>query len=264
MIRALYSGVTGMRNHQTKLDVVANNISNVNTTGYKAATVSFQDLVSQTIRNGSKAGDDNGGVNPAQVGIGTNIGNIESSFNQGPLQYTGRPLDLAIQGNGFFVVADANEKQFLTRDGSFRFDSEGYLVTGNGYRVLDSSENPICIDKPITTASVDKFGTLTALDQKGEVIAQKELGIAFVTNPESLMKEGYNLYSPSQATEEVEIGKAGADGRGSVEAFTLEMSNVDLSNEFASLITTQRGYQANARVITISDQILEELVNLKR
>jgi len=247
-----------------KLDVVANNISNVNTVGYKASSVSFQDLVSQTIRNGFKSDANNGGVNPAQVGIGSIVGNVESSFNQGPLQYTGRPLDLAIQGNGFFVVEDANGKQYFTRDGSFRFDSDGYLVNGIGYRVLNSDGDPIRIREPITTVSVDKFGTLTALDQTGEVIAEEELGIAFVANPESLMKEGYNLYSPSQATDGDTTDAAGKDGRGTVEAFTLEMSNVDLSNEFANLITTQRGYQANARVITISDQILEELVNLKR
>jgi len=264
MIRSLYAGVTGMRNHQMKLDVIANNISNVNTTGYKAAIVTFQDLVSQTIRNALKADANSGGVNPAQIGIGSAVGSIESSFIQGPLQYTGRPLDLAIQGNGFFVIEDGNGKQYYTRDGCFRFDSAGCLVNSIGYRVLDSAGNQIQIIDPITTVSVDKFGTLTALDEQGQVIAENVLGMAYTANPESLIKEGYNLYSSSSATDVVTIDKAGTGGRGTIEAFTVEMSNVDLSSEFASLITTQRGYQANARVITVSDQILEELVNLKR
>ncbi|MGI6065996.1 MAG: flagellar basal-body rod protein FlgF [Bacillota bacterium] len=264
MLRSLYAGVTGMKNHQTKLDVIANNISNVNTAGFKASTVTFQDLMSQTIRNAVEADSDKGGVNPAQVGTGSTIGSIETSFVQGPLQYTGRALDLAIQGNGFFVVEDNEGKRYFTREGSFRFDSEGYLVNTNGFRVLGTNEKQVRITEAINTVSVDKFGVLTAIDNQGDVIDQVELGIAFVTNPESLLKEGSNLYSVSTATGDGTIDQAGQDGRGTVEAFNLEMSNVDLSNEFANLITTQRGYQANARVITVSDQILEELVNLKR
>lgn len=264
MLRSLYSGVTGMKNHQVKLDVIANNISNVNTTGFKASTVSFQDLVSQTIRNAQKADANKGGSNPAQVGTGSTVGSIDTTFIQGTLQYTGRPLDLAIEGNGFFVVEDPDSKNYFTRDGNFRLDSEGYLVNSRGLRVLATDESQIQITDAIDTISVDKFGTLTAFDNQGTVIAQKTLGIAYIKNPESLLKEGYNLYSPSDATGGGDIAQAGTSGRGSVEAYNLEMSNVDLSTEFAGLITTQRGYQANARVITVSDQILEELVNLKR
>lgn len=264
MLRSLYSGVTGMKNHQVKLDVIANNISNVNTTGFKASTVSFQDLVSQTIRNAQKADTGKGGSNPAQVGTGSTVGSIDTTFIQGTLQYTGRSLDLAIEGNGFFVVEDPDNKNYFTREGNFRFDSEGYLVNSRGLRVLDIDEDQIQITDSIDTVSVDKFGTLTAFDNQGAIVAEKILGIAYVKNPESLLKEGYNLYSATEATGGGTIDQAGTTGRGSVEAYNLEMSNVDLSTEFASLITTQRGYQANARVITVSDQILEELVNLKR
>lgn len=268
MIRSLYSGVSGMKNNQIKLDVIANNIANINTTGYKAATVSFEDMVSQTIKNASMGSDESLGNNPSQVGIGSQVAGISSSFTQGTPQYTGQPLDMAIQGNGFFVVQDINENKFLTRDGSFKFDNEGYLVNQQGYRVLDESGDVIQIDDPITTINVSTQGQLTALDEAGEEIDQVNIGIAFITNPESLNKVGGNLYSVSASTmpDDVNdaIDMAGVDGRGTVVANSLEMSNVDLSEEFANMIVTQRGYQANVRVISVSDQMLEELINLKR
>lgn len=268
MIRSLYAGVSGMKNHQVKLDVIANNIANVNTTGYKSATVTFEDLVSQTIKNASMGSDTSLGNNPSQVGVGSQIGGISSSFTQGAPQYTGNPLDMAIQGNGFFAVQDINGKIFYTRDGAFKFDNEGYLINQQGYRVLDSEGDVIQITETIATLNVNRQGQLTALDEAGETIDQRNIGIAFITNPESLIKEGNNLYSPSENTMPADtdeaIDVAGLEGRGTVEANALEMSNVDLSAEFANMIVTQRGYQANARVISVSDQMLEELINLKR
>ncbi|MEL7564671.1 MAG: flagellar basal-body rod protein FlgF [Dehalobacterium sp.] len=268
MIRSLYSGVSGMKSHQTKLDVIANNVANVNTTAYKTATVTFEDTISQTIKNASASSDESTGSNPSQVGIGSRVAGISSTFTQGTPQYTGRPLDMAIQGNGFFVVEDINGKRYLTRDGSFKFDNEGYLVNQQGFRVLDEDGDTIQIDDPITTINVSKQGQLTALDEAGEVIDQVNIGIAFITNPESLYKEGGNLYTMSESTmpDDIDdaIDMAGTEGRGTIEANSLEMSNVDLSDEFANMIVTQRGYQANVRVISVSDQMLEELINLKR
>jgi len=268
MIRSLYAGVSGMKNHQIKLDVIANNVSNVNTTGFKAANVTFEDMISQTIKNATVSTDETSGNNPSQVGIGSQVAGISSAFTQGAPQYTGRPLDMAIQGNGFFVVQDVNENKYITRDGSFKFDNEGYLVNQQGFRVLDEDGEVIQIEDPITTINVSKQGRLTALDEAGEEIDQVNIGIAHITNPESLNKVGNNLYTVSESTMPADIddaiGMAGVDGRGTVEANALEMSNVDLSAEFANMIVTQRGYQANVRVISVSDQMLEELINLKR
>ncbi|MGI6711708.1 MAG: flagellar hook-basal body complex protein [Bacillota bacterium] len=274
MIRSLYSGVIGMKNHQVMLDVVANNISNANTTAYKSSRVTFQDLLSQTILGAAESSGNAAGINPSQVGIGSLVAAIDPQFTQGPTQYTGRPLDVAIQGNGFFAVdggEEGEQKIFFTRDGCFKFDKEGYLANNVGYRVLDSEGEVIQITDPIASFTIDRQGKLTALDENGTVIAEKNIGIAYVLNPESLLKEGYNLYTESVNTKYPDgeedshgIGAAGIGGRGIVEPQTLEMSNVDLTTEFANMIVAQRAYQANARAITTSDHVLEELINLKR
>lgn len=268
MIRSLYAGVSGMKNHQVKLDVIASNVSNVNTTGFKSSSVNFEDMMSQTIKSASASSLDSMGNNPSQVGTGSQLAGVSTSFTQGAPQYTSSPLDLAIQGNGFFVVEDTNNNKFVTRDGSFMFDNQGYLVNQQGYRVLDKDGGVIQITEPITTININKQGELTAKNDAGADIKKVNIGIAYITNPESLNKEGHNLYSASEGTMPADlstaIGVAGVGGRGIVESNVLEMSNVDLSVEFANMIVTQRGYQANVRVISISDQILEELINLKR
>ncbi|PHJ39052.1 flagellar basal body rod protein FlgG [Desulforamulus profundi] len=162
MIRSLYSGISGMRNHQIRMDVVGNNIANVNTTGFKAGRVNFQDALSQTIRSG---GD---GTNPAQVGSGMSVGSISNNFSQGPKQSTGRTLDMAIDGNGFFVVKDSANNEYYTREGIFFMDDEGYLVNGDGLRVQSSQGDIRVYNGPISTISVGPNGAITGTNTSGD------------------------------------------------------------------------------------------------
>uniref|UniRef100_A0A7C2E2R6 Flagellar basal-body rod protein FlgF n=1 Tax=Ammonifex degensii TaxID=42838 RepID=A0A7C2E2R6_9THEO len=265
MLRSLYSGVTGMRNHQLRMDVVANNIANVNTTAYKAARASFQDNLYQTLRSASATGTSN--VAPLQVGSGVNMASIDTVFLQGALQVTGRPLDLAIQGNGFFAIKKAADSDvtYYTREGSFFLNTEGYLVNSQGYYVLDTTGSTIQITEQVASIQIARDGTIsyTGLDGTVEVLPNK-IGLAYIQNPESLLREGQNLYAVSLNTAEPSLGEAGTEGRGTIEGGFLEMSNVDLSLEFTNMIITERGYQANARVITTSDEMLRELIDLKR
>lgn len=274
MIRSLYSGVSGMKNHQTRMDVIANNISNVNTTAFKASRVSFQDMIGQIIAGSGFSGTSNLSINSAQVGIGSSVSDIKSSFVQGALQYTGRALDVAIRGNGFITLKDVNqdgkENFYFTRDGSFNFDKDGYLVNSKGFKVLDAEGNEIQVTESIHTVGVDRSGTLTAYNADGDVVLNQKIGLSYILNPNSLLKAGDNMFTHTIATNFASgqadhgLGAAGTSGRGIFEPMALETSNVELTDEFADMMVTQRGYQANARVVTTSDQMLEELINLKR
>lgn len=247
MIRSLYSGVSGMRAHQTRMDVIGNNIANVNTTGFKASRVNFQEMLSVSL-------------NPFQIGLGESVSSIDSFFTQGAMQVTGRALDMAIDGNGFFMVQEAQSGQnYYTRDGAFYLNGNGDLVNSAGLYVLDSSGNPINLGTGINSLSIDKHGNIYI---NGSNSPTAVMGISEVDNPEGLTRAGNNLYVvPDNATNP---GVPMDGNRGALLAGSLEMSNVDLTNEFADMIVTQRGYQANARVITTSDQMLQELIDLKR
>ncbi|MCL4463785.1 MAG: flagellar hook protein FlgE [Firmicutes bacterium] len=411
MQRSLFTAVSGLRNHQVKMDVIGNNIANVNTTAFKGGRVRFQDILSQNIRGASAPQLGRGGINPAQVGLGMSIGAIDTIHNQGSLQNTGRLTDLAIQGNGFFVMSDGTS-QFYTRDGAFSVGADGDLVNAaNGFKPLGwaadaagnidttsplralnipignrvntrATENlvlggnldaltviPVPPAPPSHTAEVvaydsqggmhtiaialtktaantwswaatsgahvmtagsngtlnfDAAGNLTAsaggpigfsppgvaplsiaadfsgLTQvvgrssalvrsqdgfpvgelesfmigntgvingvytNGLVVALGQVALAGFPNPEGLQKAAANMFQISSNSGQPRIGGAGLEGRGTIETATLEMSNVDLSVEFTEMITTSRAFQANSRMISASDELLQEVVNLKR
>lgn len=281
MMRSMYSAVSGLKNHQVRMDVIGNNISNVNTLAFKAGRVTFQDVISQTIRESSSAGVTIGGKNPMQIGLGVTVGSIDNMFTETAAQRTDYALDLAIAGDGFFVVKNGANEVFYTRAGNFRLDEAGNLVSSNGLYVQDYNGNNINLgDTTYYDISINSLGQLTGIpvgESSATVIAT--LGIATFNNTSGLEKAGNNTYVQSASSggplpgrmlneEGEEIAtlykRAGDDGAGSINAGYLEMSNVDLSNEFTDMIITQRGYQANARVITVADSLLEELVNLKR
>ncbi|WCN39099.1 flagellar basal body rod protein FlgG [Aneurinibacillus uraniidurans] len=271
MLRSMYSGIGGLRGFQTKLDVIGNNIANVNTTGFKKSRVEFQDILSQTMSGGSAPGD-LGGTNPKQVGLGSAIAAIDVIHTQGGFMTTSVPTDLAIEGNGFFMVKDATDQVFVTRAGNFSFDRDGNLVNSNGLFVLDSGGAKVTLgttmDK-IKSYSIGADGKITYTDDAGKTdTTTTGVGIAMVENPAGLEKVGANLYKlTASATEDPAApkwGEANKEARGAIRAGILEMSNVDLSEEFTEMIVAQRGFQANSRIITTSDSILEELVNLKR
>ncbi|HET7522130.1 MAG TPA: flagellar basal-body rod protein FlgF [Bacillales bacterium] len=408
MLRSMYAGISGMKNFQTKLDVIANNIANVNTYGYKKSRVTFQDLVSQQIAGASSPRADRGGTNPQQVGLGSMIGSIDTIHTPGSIQPTGRPLDLAISGDGFFIVNEGNA-QFYTRAGNFYIDRQGNLVTANGLKVqgygvnaqgqiddsglidlqidsgafmpptpttqaaisgninsglqqggtaqlkltvidslgneqpltltLTKSANPnewsytftsssggtvggtssgtLTFDNQgnlvspqqvnisltnlpsgaadmngmafdlsqitqissgntlelaerngnlegyLESFSIGSSGEITGVYSNGEVNLLGQIALATFSNAGGLTKEGSNLFRESNNSGFANIGVAG-DGRGTLTGSALEMSNVDLATAFTEMIVAQRGFQANTRIITTSDQILQELVNLKR
>jgi flagellar hook protein FlgE len=411
MMRSLFTAVTGLRNHQVKMDVIGNNIANVNTTAYKGGRVRFQDILSQNIRGASAPQMGRGGINPAQVGLGMSIAGIDTIHTQGSLQNTGRATDLAIQGNGFFVVSDGINLLF-TRDGAFSIGADGDMVNaGNGYKPLGwtadafgvinsnaplgplnipigervttratenllfsanlnadsvdgtthisevlvydsqgglhsveitftksadnvwdwradyvdtdgtvitanvgngnltfdtagnltaSTGGPITFTPPggvaalsmtphfgnmsqvvsisnalvryqdgfpvgeLESFTIGKTGVISGIYTNGLVRELGQVAVAGFPNPDGLMKAAANMYQISSNSGQPRIGGAGLEGRGIIETATLEMSNVDLSYEFTEMITTSRAFQANSRVITSSDDLLQEVVNLKR
>lgn len=420
MLRSLSAAVSGLRNHQTKLDVIGNNIANVNTVAYKSSQVRFQDIFSQTLRGATAPQAGQGGVNPMQVGLGVEVASVNALHTPGAITGTGRETDLAIEGNGFFVVTDGHQ-QYYTRDGTFTRDASGVLVNANGMRLLgwiveegendeeiELSEKPSEIHIPLgedtiaqATRNVSFFGNLDATvtageegevckydtyvydslgnshaltftfeklkdnkwnyeinfsdgDDKGTIsggtgvfyfnpdgrfneekinyiqsfsiklenktgaetltitpdfsaltqlalpssVSLKEqdgffpgelatfnieatgritgtytngmvrplgqLALASFANPEGLLKGGGNLYEISSNSGQPQLGLPGREGRGLIQSRSLEMSNVDLAEEFTEMITASRGFQANTRVITTSDEVLLELINIKR
>ncbi|WP_431837551.1 flagellar hook protein FlgE [Cellulomonas sp. Y8] len=397
MLRSLFSGISGLRSHQTMLDVTGNNIANVNTTGFKASQIQFQDTLSQMLNAASGAQDGVGGQNPAQVGLGVQVAGITTNFTQGAAQLTGRSTDMMISGDGFFVVRQGTQ-QYYTRAGSFDFDSTGQMVLpGDGAMVqgwaadangvIDTSRavgdikvgvgtvmpakattrTPFSGNlqadaetgktKTVSVKAYDALGnarevelefvkgatgwTMTATDGTATypatgsvaltfdaagaptfadttfalggvtvdltgitgmagvdtIAADKQDGyaagilesftlgsdgtingafsnglkqdlgriaMASFTNPSGLSKAGGSLFTTTVNSGDPQIGSAGTGGRGTMSSGSLEMSNVDLSTEFTQLIIAQRGFQANSRVITTSDEVLQELVNLKR
>lgn len=273
MLRSMYSGVSGLKTQQTKMDVIGNNIANANTVGFKQGEVYFQDMLSQTSSRPSA-----GSPFQAQVGLGVKVGGIDTKFTQGALQSTGRTEDFAIQGDGMFVIApatiinnpaadtinynDANQITNLqyTREGVFAFDSDGYLRTIDGGYVLAQDGTTITREE-------------TVGNPNGRIEVTEIIQMATFTNYSALDKMGDNKFSANNTTGapifgapgEIVVGPDGSElSIGKAVSGYLEMSNVDLANEFTNMIITSRSYQANSRIITTSDELLQELVNLKR
>lgn len=288
MLRSLTSAISGLQSFQQRLDVIGNNIANVNTTGFKGARVGLSDSFSQTLRSSSAGTGGGSGQAAMQVGLGVGIQAISNSYTQGALSRTSVGTDLAITNSGFFVVKDPiSDNQYVTRAGDFSVDENGYLVTNNGMRVQGYSDSAlttiddILIDTTGMPATSDPTATMVsfAIDGEGKVNVNLSDGTQFVrgqlllqnfSNPQGLMKEGNNLFSgigaagPLGGSASPTPAPPGTSGLGKIQSGALELSNVDLASEFTNLITTQRAYQANARVITTSDEMLQELVNLKR
>lgn len=278
MMRSLYAGVAGLRNHQTRMDVIGNNIANVNTTAFKKNRVSFQDMIYQNVRGASApVAGALGGTNPAQVGLGMTVASIDVINTQGSAQTTGKINDLMIQGDGYFAMTDGTNT-YYTRAGNFEFDANGDLVNpANGYHVVSDGGANINVPTNAQSYKIDATGYVTYVDNAGApqpavYDADFQIRLSKFPNPAGLEKIGENLYketpnSANAANPRID-GYAGepatAFANVKIVPGSLEMSNVDLSQEFTDMIVTQRGFQANSRIITVSDSMLEELVNLKR
>lgn len=286
MLRSLFAGISGLRANQTMLDVTGNNIANANTAGFKSSSTVFQDTLSQMLTGATGSSAARGGTNPIQVGLGVQIGGISTSFNQGSAQTTGRPTDLMIQGDGMFVVQRGNE-QLFTRAGAFTFDETGTLVTPGGSRVqgyalqadgtadkagglkditLDTATLTPAVPAGVelTSYNIGSDGKLRGIFSDGVQRDMAQVAMADFANPMGLEKVGETSFRATANSGVVQVGVSGEGRRGTMMSGAVEMSNVDLAQEFTNLILAQRGFQASSRVITTSDSVLEELVNLKR
>ena len=259
MMRSLFSAISGLKGHQTMMDVVGNNISNVNTTAFKSARITFQDIISQTIRGAQAPSATQGGLNPMQIGLGMQTGSVDAMMTQGNLQSTSKPTDLAIQGDGFFQVSDGTNT-FYSRDGNFTLDNTGKLIHASTGLAL---QPPVTVPAGATNLNIASNGqvswTVGATVTNGPIIQ-----LANFANPAGLTRQGNNLFQVSNNSGPAAAGNPGASGLGTIQAGFLEMSNVDLAAQFTNMIIAQRGFQANSRVITASDEILQDLVNIKR
>ena len=275
-MRGMFAAISGLKTHQVMLDVTANDIANVNTIGYKSARTTFKDSLTQLQRGASGAGGGTGGSNAAQVGLGTQLGSIDNLMTGGALQSTGNPLDVAIQGPGLFRVAPSTRDPAgrrtrppteYTRAGNFTTNSAGYLVTQDGYYVQGRTAGgaDTLINDPDRLDERDdrpeRRGQLRR--RHGHARPAGFLSLATFSNAAGLERSGSNrwLQSPNSGTPTVGTPSATA---GFTTAGAVEMSNVDLAQAFTSMITAQRGFQANSRVISTADEMLQDLVNLKR
>jgi flagellar hook protein FlgE len=281
MMRGMFSAISGLKQHQVMLDVTANDIANVNTIGYKSSRVTFADSLTQMQRGASGATTATGGSNAAQVGLGVGLGSIDNLMSGGARQTTGNPLDVAIEGDGFFQVGKGqpNGDQSpiaatkYTRAGNFSISTEGYLTTQTGEYVIGyhqpQAANPegvaIMIPEGATGVAIDQSGGVSYVDpQTNTRVTPYRLTIATFTNASGLERSGGNSWVTSANSGQKVINTPGVGGAGTTTAGAVEMSNVDLSQTFTNMITAQRGFQANSRVISTADEMLQDLVNLKR
>lgn len=261
MMRSLYTASTGMYAQQLNIDTLAHNMSNVNTTGFKKQRVEFQDLLYQTIKRPTATDIANQPVGMS-VGLGVKSAAINTLFGQGPLQNTENPLDVAISGDAFFCIEVPNrEEPVYTRDGAIKIDSEGQLVTSDGNLYLGVDALPEDAYEP----NIAKDGTVTYKvpgSEEEEEAGRLEL-VKFV-NPAGLEKLGNNLYSATANSGEPIDWDPEADPTVSLESGYLEMANVKIVEEMVNLITAQRAYEINSKVIQSSDEMLQTAANLRR
>lgn len=305
MVKSLNAGVAGLKAHQQMMDVIGNNIANVNTFGYKGGSMAFQDAIYQSVKasqTGNATNGGYGGQNPSQVGYGVTISGISYDFGQGGASATGRPLDVMIEGSGFFIVGTYNGTKVteatlpnsglhLSRVGRFFVDNNGFLVDGNanyvyGFPVEKDANGDLVINKnggisplqipvdptsttnpperySISSFSIKEDGTLVGTTDDNKTVTIGQVALAAVGNPNGMTKSSSYYYDMTDNCGAIGINAPGG-GTGRLISECLEMAKVDLSNEFAQMIITQRGFQANTKIITVTDQMLEEMVNMKR
>jgi flagellar hook protein FlgE len=289
MMRGMYSAISGLEAHQTMLDVTANNLANVDTIGYKAQRTTFVDQLSENLSAATGPNGFNGGANAKQVGLGVQVGSIDNLMGNGSQQTTGNALDVYIQGDGFLQVgngapgATAPYTNNLpstvdyTRAGNLKLNSSGFLTTQSGQYVVgstapssSSSAAPTYINVPpgSTNLAIGQDGSVTYTDENstsptfGQTVTGGYISLATFPNEAGLQRDGASNWSATASSGSATTGTPSVGGFGQTISGSLEMSNVDLATEFTNMITAERGYQANSKVITTADSMLQTVVNM--
>jgi flagellar basal-body rod protein FlgG len=251
-----------MKSQSLNIDVISNNLANVNTTGFKSSRADFQDLLYETLRQAGTSSSENSDVPTGiQVGHGSRPVASHKIFTQGDFQQTKNELDIAIEGEGFFQILQPNGETAYSRDGAFKMDRDGRIVTSDGFVM----EPEITIPSDSISLSIGLDGTVSVL-QAGSS-APTEIGtitVARFVNPAGLHSIGRNLYLPTNASGDALVGTAGEDGLGTLAQGFLEMSNVSVVDEMVKMITAQRAYEINSKTIQAADDMLQQANNVKR
>jgi flagellar basal-body rod protein FlgG len=262
MTRSLNTAGTGMVAQQFNLDTIANNLANVNTTSFKQQRAEFTDLFYQTFRaSGANSGQTARQPTPLQIGLGSKFSATSTNFSGGPLQATGNPFDLAINGDGFFQVEMPNGRLGYTRDGSFKRDVNGLVVTSDGYPLQPA----ITVPSGAVAISVSESGVVSAiLPGQNEPQEIGTITLAMFANPSGLTRIGQNLFEAGGASGEAQTVNPNEEGAGKLQSGFLEGSNVQVVEEMVRMIMAQRAYEINSKAITTADEMLSILNNLKR
>lgn len=262
MMRSLYTAASGMVGQQLKIDTISNNLANVNTVGYKKSRVDFQDLLYHTVRFAGTPVTAGAQVPTGiQIGHGVRPAATQKIFTQGTFQQTDNPLDLIIEGQGFFQILLPDGQIGYSRDGAFKKDSDGRVVTSDGFPL----EPEIVIPEDAVSVSVGSDGTVSVMRAGGnEPENIGEIQLARFVNPAGLKSDGRNLFSSTASSGEAIVGVAGLDGFGVIAQGFIEMSNVQVVEEMVSMIVAQRAYETNSKAIQASDDMLQTANNLRR
>jgi flagellar basal-body rod protein FlgG len=260
MLRGMWSGASGMSAQRLTIDVIANNLANVNTVGFKKSRTDFQDLMYQTI---SQAGSrtSTGGQVPVgiQIGMGTMPVGVHKIFMQGEFNETKNELDLAVEGRGFYKVI-SNEEELYTRAGNFKLDADRNIVTTNG----DKLQPEMTIPANTVNIDIDVDGTVTVFDPEGTGTSLGAIELYSFPNPAGLFSRGHNLYRATDASGEAVSGTPGSDGLGTIIQGFIEISNVDVVQEMVQMIMAQRAYEMNSKVIKTADNMMSIVNSIAR
>ncbi|MBW2468218.1 MAG: flagellar basal-body rod protein FlgG [Deltaproteobacteria bacterium] len=262
MIRSLWTSATGMQAQELNIDVIANNLANVNTSGFKKSRAEFQDLLYESMRPaGAASSADTTVPTGIQLGHGTRPSAVQKMFSQGDFQNTQNELDWAIEGDGFFQIEMPNGDTGYTRSGEFKLDADGRIVNPDGFPLIPE----LAVPTDTISISVGLDGTVSVV-QAGDAtpVEVGNVQLARFVNPAGLRSLGKNLYSPTNASGDELTGTPGENGFGTLAQGFLEMSNVSVVDEMVNMITAQRAYETNSKVITTADDMLQLANNLKR
>ncbi len=260
MLKSLNTAATGMAAQQANMDVISNNIANVNTVGFKKSRAEFEDLVYQTIREpGSASGANSQSPNGVQVGLGVRTAATQRDHADGGSVITKNPLDIQIEGSGFFQVLTPDGQIAYTRDGAFKKDSTGKIVDKNG----NSLQPEITVPPNVVGLTIKGGGEIEATLDNNQITQMGQIDIATFVNPAGLRAVGKNLFLPSPSSGQPITVKPGQNGSGTLGQGQLETSNVNIADEMVSMIMAQRAYETNSKVMSTADQMLQSINNLK-